>query len=78
MDNINFKYKNENMNENFTSIKQLEKKIENIDYCSNPIYKIVVFLILVGILIYFIWFVSRKRYFEDNEYNMISVSTPFK
>lgn len=76
--NIN---KNSNKNENFSSInqleKQLEKQIENIEYCSNPVYKTIIFLILVGILIFFIWFVSRKRYFEDNEYNDISTSTPF-
>ena len=59
---------NENTNENFSSLKKLEKKIENIDYCTNPVYKTIVFLILLGIIIYFIWFVSRKRYFEDNEY----------
>lgn len=73
---------NENINENFLSLKKLEKKIEkkieNIEYCSNPVYKTIVFLILMGILIYFIWFVSRKRYFEDNEYVDMTVTTPFK
>lgn len=62
-------------NENFSSLKQLEKKIENIDFCSNPVYKTIVFLIILGILIYFIWFVSRKNYLDDND---IEVSTPFK
>jgi hypothetical protein len=62
--------------ENFSSLKQLEKKISNIEYCSNPIYKSTVYIILVGILIYFIWFISRKKYSEDNEYNN-NTTTPF-
>jgi len=64
-----------------SSIKQVEKKIENkienIKYCSNPIYKSIVFIILVGILIYFIWFISRKKYFEDKDYFDEITSTPF-
>ncbi len=73
---INDKSKS-NTNENFTSLAQLEKKIENIEYCSNPIYKSVVFIILIGILIYLIWFVSRKRFFEDIDYNNETSLTPF-
>lgn len=82
MDKNFFKYEqrnqNNNENEKFSSLKQFDKKVEDIDYCSNPVYKSVVFLILAGIIIFFIWFVSRKRYFEDNEYNDTLVSTPFK
>ena len=71
---------NPNPNENFITLKKLEKKLEkkidNVEYCSNPIYKSVVFVILVGILLYFIWFISRKKYYEDDDiYNIRS--TPF-
>jgi len=67
----------EKIKENFSTLKNLEKKIENINYCSNPIYKSVVFIILVCILIYFIWFIIRKKYYdEDSDYDKIT-TTPF-
>lgn len=63
--------------ENFKSLrKQIENKLDNINYCSNPVYKITVFIILLGILIYFIWFVTRKQY-DDTTNAADLVSTPF-
>ena len=40
--------------------------LKNINYCSDPIYKIIVTIILLGILIYFIWYLTRKEY-KDND-----------
>jgi len=63
--------------ENFKSLrKQIENKLDDINYCSNPLYKTIVFIILVGILIYFIWFVSRKQYTYELNVSEL-VSTPF-
>jgi hypothetical protein len=63
--------------ENFKSLrKQIEKKLDDVNYCSNPIYKTIVLIILVGILIYFIWFVSRKQYTDELNVSEL-VSTPF-
>lgn len=63
--------------DHFNQLNKLENKFENIEYCSNSTYKIIITIILVGILIYFIWFVSRKKYFEDSEYITKTNSTPF-
>ncbi len=52
-------------NENNENNKYLKKQIDNINYCSNPVYKTIIFTILLGILIYFIWFVIRKQYSDD-------------
>lgn len=63
--------------ENFKSLKkQIENKLDNIEYCSNPVYKTTILIILVGILIYFIWFISRKQYGYDISASEL-VSTPF-
>ena len=53
-----------------------KNKVYDINYCSNPIYKTIVLIILVGILIYFIWFVSRKQYTDELKISEL-VSTPF-
>ena len=50
--------------------------VPNINFCSNPVYKTIVTLILVGIIIYFIWFVTRKKYWDDESLFETS-STPF-
>jgi hypothetical protein len=57
--------------------KSLRKQIDNINYCSNPVYKTIVFTILLGILIYFIWFVTRKKYNDDTGTTASTPSTPF-
>lgn len=63
--------------ENFKSFrKQIENKLDNVNYCSNPLYKSVVLIILICILIYFIWFVTRKKYSDDLNISDL-VSTPF-
>lgn len=63
--------------ENFKSIRnRIENRVNNTEYCSNPIYKTIVFIVLVSILIYFIWFVSRKQYGDPIEPSDL-VSTPF-
>lgn len=46
--------------ENFGDLKK-------INFCSNTIYKTIVTLILCGILIYFIWYLTRKQYKDNNE-----------
>lgn len=70
-----------NLNGTKESFKLFRKKIINKfddsnDYCSNPMYRTIVFLILVGIIMYFIWFVSKKQYLDDIEIRDF-VSTPF-
>lgn len=62
--------------ENFKLFEK-QNKLKDINYCSNPVYKSIVFLILLGILIYFIWFVIRKQYNDDIDVSDL-VSTPFK
>lgn len=63
--------------ENFKSFRrQIENKLDDVNFCSNPIYKTIVFIILVVILIYFIWFVSRKQYSDGIDITEM-VSTPF-
>lgn len=39
--------------------------LTKIDFCSNMVYKTIVTLILCGILIYFIWYLIRKKYKDD-------------
>ena len=41
--------------------------LKKINFCSNTIYKTIVTLILCGILIYFIWYLTRKQYKDNNE-----------
>jgi hypothetical protein len=60
--------KSDKSDKNNKNNKSLRKQIDNINYCSNPVYKTIVFTILLGILIYFIWFVTRKKY-TDNDVN---------
>ena len=63
--------------DNFKSdlIRNIDININNINFCSNPIYKIIINVILCIIIIYFIWFVSRKDY-NINYYEDL-ISTPF-
>lgn len=49
-------------------IDELEK-LTKINFCSNIIYKTIVTLILLGILIYFIWFLIRKKYKDNIDIN---------
>lgn len=71
------KNKDLNNNENFKSLsKQIKNKINDIEFCSNPVYKPIVYLILFGIIIYFIWFILRKKYSYNGDETIIS--TPFK
>ena len=53
----------------------INNPFENVEFCSSPVYKSIVTLILFGIIVYFIWFLCRKIYKED--YTEIEVSTPF-
>lgn len=63
--------------ENFKSFrKRIENKLDDVNFCSNPVYKTIVFIILVLILIYFIWFITRKQYSDDIDIREL-VSTPF-
>lgn len=68
--------KTNEVNENFKSLKnRIQNRLSDIEYCSNPVYKTIVVLILVGILIYFIWILIEKKNPDNME---INVSTPFK
>ena len=51
--------------ENFESDKDNLNGLKKINFCSNAIYKTIVTLILSCILIYFIWYLTRKQY-KDN------------
>ena len=63
--------------ENFKSYDdKIRDKFNDINFCSNPIYRTFVFIVFYGILIYFIWFVSRKQYTDDIDINDI-ITTPF-
>jgi hypothetical protein len=75
---INYEEIEQEKNINQEKQESIENFIQfkNIEYCSNPIYKPIIFIILVGIIFYFIWFINRKRYFDDSEYIEID-STPF-
>lgn len=67
----------EQIDKNFKSYRRkIVNKLDNKNLCSNPVYKTVVFIILVSILFYFIWFVSRKQYSDGIDITEI-VSTPF-
>lgn len=62
---------NQELKEDFKTdleIAQLEK-LKKINFCSNIVYKIIVTLILLGILIYFIWFLIRKKYKDNIDIN---------
>lgn len=51
---------------------------DNIDLCTDPTYKIITTLILLGIISFFIWFVVRKKYLDDkNQLDEIFISTPY-
>ena len=41
--------------------------LQKINFCSNTIYKTVITIILCGILIYFIWYLTRKQYKDNND-----------
>jgi hypothetical protein len=65
--------------ESFSSCTSNDKSdylIDNIEFCSDPTYKIIVTLILIGIIAFFIWFVSRKKYWDDSVEGS-EISTPF-
>lgn len=55
------------LDENFKA--NLFDDYKKINFCSNPIYKIIISLILFGILIYFIWYLTRKQYKNDEMSN---------
>lgn len=51
--------------EPFYSKKNNLNELKEINFCSNAIYKTIVTLILFCILIYFIWYLIRKKYKDD-------------
>ena len=56
----NFVINDNNLND-LNDLNDLKK----INYCSNPVYKTIVTFILCCILIYFIWYLTRKKYNND-------------
>ncbi len=69
-----------NSNENFDKLNKLDFDnnylMGEINFCSNPVYKSIITIILSLIIIYFIWFLSRKQYLE-NYPDIIETTTPF-
>lgn len=61
--NINTTYSKEN----FKSDKDNFNDLKKINFCSNAIYKTIVTLILCCILIYLIWYLTRKQYKDIGE-----------
>lgn len=55
--------------ENFMSERYDLKNLNNINFCSNVIYKTTITLILCCILIYFIWYLTRKQYNYNNDFD---------
>ena len=55
--------------ENFKSnVDMLDmNNLKNMNFCSNTIYKTIVTIILSCILIYFIWYLTRKQYKDNGE-----------
>jgi hypothetical protein len=51
--------------EPFYSKKNDLNELKEINFCSNSIYKTIVTFILCCILIYFIWYLIRKKYKDD-------------
>ncbi len=47
----------------------------NTNFCSNPLYKTIITLVLFGILLYLIWYLCKKQYYDEK--GIIEVSTPF-
>lgn len=50
---------------------------QDINFCSNYVYKTIITVILSLIIIYFIWFLCRKKY-KENYTDIIETSTPFE
>lgn len=73
-ENINLK-ENFDLKENFESgdIGELKK----VNFCSNAIYKTIITLILTCILIYFIWYLCKKQYKDNNDSSILTTKTPF-
>ena len=67
--------KGNNSKENFDSDLDDFNSLKKLNLCSNVIYKTIVTLILCGILIYFIWYLTRKQYKDSIEYNFLEKST---
>jgi len=74
---INNQNNQNNKKKELENFKCFSKEFGNIDFCSNPIYKVIVFVILMGILCFFIWYVSRKKYNEDVDIPKL-ISAPFE
>lgn len=59
--------KNLNLEENFESSGDIGN-LKKVNFCSNAIYKTIITLILTCILIYFIWYLCKKQYKDNNEF----------
>jgi predicted negative regulator of RcsB-dependent stress response len=55
--------KNSNDDDNDIDIQQMR----DVKLCENTNYKIIINLIIIGIIIFFIWYVVRKNYVDDDE-----------
>ena len=72
---------NSNENEPFSSYVyegEFDSIVDNVNFCSDPTYKIIITLILLGIIGFFIWFVSRKKYWDDKISDIAETASPFK
>ncbi len=51
------------------------RELRNINICSSNLYNSVIYLVLIGIIIFFVWFVSSRPYIQEE--NLTVKTTPF-
>jgi hypothetical protein len=51
------------------------KELRNINICSSNIYNNTIFIILGGIILFFVWYVSTRSYIQDEDLTI--KTTPF-
>lgn len=51
------------------------KELRNINICSSNIYNPTILIILVGIVLFFVWFVSTRSHIQEEDLTI--KTTPF-
>jgi ABC-type uncharacterized transport system permease subunit len=69
-------FDNSNREDDFEDIEDIDiKELRNINICSSNIYNNTIFIILGGIILFFVWYVSTRSYIQAEDLTI--KTTPF-
>ncbi len=51
------------------------RELRNVNICSSNMYNSIIYLVLIGIIIFFVWFVLSRPYIQDED--LTAKTTPF-